>query len=232
VLLHGDAAISGQGVVAETFNLSSLEGYTTGGTIHIVINNQIGFTTSSRNARSTFFPTDIAKMLPVPIFHVNGDDPDAIVHIIKLAHRFRREFREDCIIDIFCYRRYGHNEGDEPAFTHPRMYQLIGNHASIATLYGGHCDRLGVMGALDQEEWRKGYRRVLKLSLDNARAASGDGIPVQLIKETIPATTEMEVIRTGVAEETLREIAASLTTVPDGFNINPKLLHIVNGKAL
>ena len=200
VILHGDAAISGQGVVAETFNLSSLEGYRTGGTIHIVINNQIGFTTSSRNARSTFFPTDIAKMLQVPIFHVNGDDPESIVHVVGLALKFRREFKEDCIIDIFCYRRHGHNEGDEPSFTHPHMYRVISRHASIAVLYGGECDQQGVMSAHDQEAWRKTYRGELKTSLDRARTATGNGPADRLTKETNQAVADDADVHTGVAE--------------------------------
>ena len=115
----------GQGVVAETFNLAKLKGYKTGGTLHIVINNQIGFTTSSRDARSTFFPTDVAKMLPVPVFHVNGDDPEAVVYAVDLALRFRQTFGRDVVVDIFCYRKYGHNEGDDPSFTHPLMYRII-----------------------------------------------------------------------------------------------------------
>ena len=227
VILHGDAAISGQGVVAETFNLSNLEGYSTGGTIHIIINNQIGFTTPARNARSTFFPTDIAKMLQVPIFHVNGDDPEAIVYIMQLALRFRREFKEDCIVDIFCYRRHGHNEEDEPSYTHPRMYRVINGHASVATLYGGECDRRGAMSALDQEEWRKNYRATLKASLEKAREADGAGAWAP----TAQPAADIDGPRTAITEDSLRMIAASLTAVPAGFNIHPKLLQIVNNKA-
>ncbi len=133
VILHGDAAFSGQGIVSETFNLANLKGYKTGGTLHIIINNQIGFTTSSRDARSTFFSTDVAKMLSIPIFHVNGDDPEAVVYAIDLALRFRQTFGRDVVVDIFCYRKYGHNEGDDPSFTHPLMYRIIEKKKSPPT---------------------------------------------------------------------------------------------------
>jgi multifunctional 2-oxoglutarate metabolism enzyme len=135
VLVHGDAAFAGQGVVAETFNLSQLPGYRTGGTIHLVINNQLGFTTSPESARSSVYPTDIAKMVQAPIFHVNGDDPEACVRVARLAVAFRQAFRKDVVIDMVCYRRYGHNEGDEPSYTQPRMYELIDQHRSVRKLY-------------------------------------------------------------------------------------------------
>src|SRR5690606_37610649 len=130
VLLHGDAAFSGQGLVAECFGLSQLRGYKTGGTIHIIVNNQIGFTTSPHFSRSSPYPSDMAKMVQAPIFHVNGDDPEAVVHCCKVATEFRQEFGGDVVIDMFCYRRYGHNESDEPAFTQPIMYRAISEHPS------------------------------------------------------------------------------------------------------
>ncbi len=147
VVLHGDAAFSGQGVVSETFNLANLKGYKTGGTLHIIINNQIGFTTSSRDARSTFFSTDVAKMLPVPIFHVNGDDAEAVVYAVDLALRFRQTFGRDAIVDMFCYRKYGHNEGDDPSFTHPLMYRIIEKKKSPPTIYAERCRDEGVATA-------------------------------------------------------------------------------------
>ncbi len=228
VLIHGDAAICGQGVVAETFNLSRLSGYSTGGTIHIVINNQIGFTTPSRSGRSTFFPTDVAKMLPIPIFHVNGDNPESIVYIMDLALRFRQAFGMDCVIDIFCYRRHGHNEGDEPAFTHPRMYQLIGQHASIATLYGENCDQQGVLSKQEQQQLRQTYHDELKTSLDKARQVNHSGD--LLSQSRAPDTETQKKTVVSVSEETLRAIAAGVTTVPEGFHIHPKLLQILNNK--
>ncbi len=125
ILLHGDAAFAGQGVVAECFGLSGLKGHRTGGTIHIVVNNQIGFTTAPHFSRSSPYPTDIALMVEAPIFHVNGDDPEAVVHAAKVAIEFRQKFHKDVVLDIFCYRRFGHNEGDEPMFTNPVMYNTI-----------------------------------------------------------------------------------------------------------
>ena len=173
VVLHGDAAFSGQGVVAETFNLANLKGYKTGGTLHIIINNQIGFTTSSRDARSTFFSTDVAKMLPVPVFHVNGDDAEAVVYAVDLALRFRQTFGRDVVVDIFCYRKYGHNEGDDPSFTHPLMYRIIEKKKSPPTLYAERCRDEGVTTENEQEQIRKDFRAELKSALQAARSPAG-----------------------------------------------------------
>ena len=135
ILLHGDAAFAGQGVVGETFAFSALRGYRTGGTIHVIVNNQIGFTTSPNYSRSSPYPTDVAKMVMAPIFHVNGDDPEAVVHAARIATEFRQAFGTDAVIDMFCYRRFGHNEGDEPAFTQPLMYKAIAAHQSTSEIY-------------------------------------------------------------------------------------------------
>ncbi len=232
VILHGDAAFAGQGVVAETLNLSCLKGYSTGGTIHIVINNQIGFTTPARSGRSTFFPTDVAKMLQVPVFHVNGDDPEALVYVVNLALAFRQKFAADCVIDIFCYRRHGHNEGDEPSFTHPRMYQLIKEHADIASIYGDVCARTGVMSTSDQAAFRTEYHNVLKTALDFSRAnpnansyrSQGDAW------DAISPHYSYDPVSTGVAENTLQNLATFLTSTPADIRINTKLTQILEGK--
>ena len=233
VILHGDAAFSGQGLVAETLNISQLKGYRTGGTIHVIINNQIGFTTSSRDARSTFFPTDVGKMLPIPIFHVNGDDPEAVVHVMQLALEFRQTFSSDVIVDIFCYRRYGHNEGDEPSFTHPRMYDLIKDHPSVARIYGEVCHRQGIVGASEQEQMREAFRQKLKNALKTAREnppeptlkpfQAWDWVGLKSEYSDAPVDTRVDAAR-------IRRIADSLCTVPADFTIHPKLAKIVEAR--
>ena len=232
ILLHGDAAFAGQGIVSEVLNLSRLEGYTTGGTIHIIINNQIGFTTASRSGRSSFFPTDAAKRLHVPIFHVNGDDPEAFVYVADLAMQFRQEFGTDCILDVFCYRRHGHNEADEPSFTHPRMYKIIKDHPSVGTIYGEHCDQLGIVSKQEQASISQEYIETLKETLHRVRAE-----PVVLENGSQgPDWAEIghryshEPVDTGIDESKLRHIAMHLTTVPEDFNVHPTLRRILQRK--
>src|SRR4026209_1032390 len=138
LLIHGDAAFAGQGVVQEILNLSQLNGFNIGGTLHVIVNNQIGFTTSPADGRSTTYATDVAKMLQIPVFHVNGEDPEAVAQDLRLAMDFRREFQRDVVIDMFGYRRLGHNESDEPSFTQPQLYQLIAKRKSVREGYLGH----------------------------------------------------------------------------------------------
>jgi len=232
ILLHGDAAFSGQGVVAETLNLARLEGYTTGGTIHIIINNQIGFTTPARQGRSSAFPTNMAKALPVPIFHINGDDPEALVYAADLALRFRQTYGGDCILDVFCYRRHGHNEADEPSFTHPYMYQIIRDHPSVATLYGQRCAEEGVISADEQEAVAEEFRAELKEALDKSRTEA-----VSQIDTTqgpgwagIDGQYTHHPVETGALEETLRRVAHHVTTVPEGFHVHRTLQRILERK--
>ena len=235
VLIHGDAAFSGQGVVAETFNLSQLKGYRTGGTVHIIVNNQIGFTTASRDARSTFFATDLAKSLQVPVFHANGDDPEAIVRAVDLAMRWRQKFGYDAVVDIICYRRLGHNEADEPSYTHPIMYKMIKDHPSAPTIYGERLDADGVWSREDQDAFRERYKGVLKRQLEMAQ---GDDYKLNLDDsfeegEWTAFTREYshDPVETGVSEERLRTLGAVLTTVPEGFHLHPKLARFVKDRA-
>ncbi len=240
VLIHGDAAFSGQGVVAETFNLSQTLGYKTGGTIHIIVNNQIGFTTSTRDARSTFFPTDIAKIIPVPIFHVNGDDPEAVIHVINLALNFRQEFGQDVVVDIFCYRRHGHNEGDEPSFTHPRMYRNIRDHRSVTSLYGEQLAKEGVITEEEQNRIRESYLTSLREAMEQ-KSVTAD---LQHGKKSAPerSTTDVpaimkwqrernrfsfEPVDTAVSLKTLKSIGMKTSIIPEGFHIHEKLKRIV-----
>src|SRR5262249_28689722 len=155
VLIHGDAAFAGQGIVAETLNLSQLDGYWTGGTIHLVINNQIGFTTLPEESRSSPYSTDVARGIQAPIFHVNGDDPEAAIRVVEIAFDYRQKFKKDVVIDMFCYRRHGHNEGDDPSYTQPYLYRKIKEHPSVAVLYGNRLVREGVIPEPEVQEMRK-----------------------------------------------------------------------------
>ena len=226
VLIHGDAAFSGQGVVAETLNLSQLKGYSTGGTIHVIINNQIGFTTSTKDARSTFFPTDIGKMLQVPIIHVNSDDPEAVVHAAHLAFEFRQQFSRDVIIDIVCYRRHGHNEGDDPSFTHPKMYQRIRYHTSTRQRYLKLLDESGTFSKKESELFAQKFRDVLKNELQRTKSEKH---PAPRKQESGSRSFPSE--ETGVAEKRLRKILDGITTIPQGFHMHGKLERIVGDRA-
>ena len=226
LLLHGDAAFAGQGIVAETLNLSRLRGYATGGTIHLVINNQIGFTTSPDEARSTLYCTDVAKMIQIPVLHVNGDDPDAAVHAALLAFAYRQRFGEDVVIDLVCYRRHGHNEGDEPSFTQPLLYEQIRRKESVRKLY---TKRLVAEGVLD-EAGAAQIERDLRDQLQQA---------LQVIKSRPPGPDEpyeprgawsgfsrtrpSERVETGVPVERLAAIAERIGSIPPGFDVHAKL---------
>ncbi len=173
ILIHGDAAFAGQGLVAETLNLSQLPGYQTGGTIHIVVNNQIGFTTAPSEGRSTRYCTDVAKMIEVPIFHVNGEDPEAVVAVGELAMDFRQTFGKDVVIDMVCYRRHGHNEGDEPGFTQPLMYEKIKNRISIRELYTEQLVMRGELTSQEAETIAETFEERLQEVFEEVRARGG-----------------------------------------------------------
>ncbi len=226
LLLHGDAAFAGQGVVAETLNLSQLPGYTTGGTVHIVINNQIGFTTGPEEARSSVYATDVAKMVQAPIFHVNGDSPEACVRAIEIAYEFRQKFKKDVVIDMFCYRRHGHNEGDDPSFTQPRMYKLIKDHRSTRKLYTEALLRKGDLDPKEAESWLEKFQNSLQEAFDRTREDSTppptDGDPLWTDEE-ITGIQEAPSPDTGVPAGTIERVGRVLTTLPGEFTPHPKL---------
>ena len=226
VLVHGDAAFAGQGMVAETLNLSQLAGYSTGGTLHFVVNNQIGFTTTPAEARSTLYCTDVAKMIQVPIFHVNGDDPEAVVHCTRFALAYRQRFHEDVVIDIVCYRRHGHNEGDEPSFTQPLLYEKIRHRKSTRTLYEERLLSLGVLQESDVQRIDEDLDRQLEHAL-GAIETRPPG-PHEPYEPRGPWTGYSRTLGdeepgTGVPVEQLAMIAERISTVPSGFALHPKL---------
>ena len=224
VLLHGDAAFSGQGVVVETLHLSLLEGYRTGGTVHIVINNQVGFTTSAREARSSLYATDVAKTVNAPIFHVNGDDPEATVRAVELAFAYRQAFHTDVVIDLVCYRRRGHNEGDEPSYTQPLMYRLIDRHPVVRELY---LSRLVASGDLSQEEAVElvaEFDALLGEAFDETQA-----LPAPGSAGSVPDPDPL-LVASAVDRSVLEELAATLSTPPDDFEPHPKLLRVLDAR--
>jgi 2-oxoglutarate dehydrogenase E1 component len=218
LLLHGDAAFAGQGVVAETLNLSQLEGYCTGGTIHLIINNQIGFTTLPDYSRSTVYSTDVARMVQAPIFHVNGDDPEAATRVVELAYDFRQTFKKDVVIDMFCYRRHGHNEGDDPGYTQPIMYRKINEHPSVAVQYG---ERLVAEGVITNAEFTQ-MREAAKSRYVAAFDAKKNGGDKFLVADPAPAAAPREAV-TAVDRETLGRVLEGITEFPDSFHLHPKL---------
>ncbi len=228
VLLHGDAAFSGNGIVAETLNMSQLEGYKTGGTIHIVVNNQIGYTTLPEDARSTRYSTDIAKGMMVPIFHVHGEDPEAVAHTVRLACDYRMAFAKDVVIDVVCYRLYGHNEGDEPYFTQPLMYDRIRQRSSLDELYALRLMDGQVLDQTELNHIRSGIETCLTMAFDAAkeplkRALRGKNIPDN---DNSPFY-ERVAIDTALTKEELLALARQLSSLPDGFNINLKLAKLL-----
>lgn len=221
LLVHGDAAFAGQGVVAETLNLSQLRGYRTGGTVHLVINNQVGFTTNPGEARSSFYATDVAKTVQAPIFHVNGDDPEAVVKVARLAFQYRQTFHKDVVIDMVCYRRHGHNEGDEPSYTHPQMYSAIDKHRSVRKLYTESLMRKGELSEVDGEKALEDFLGRLQTALDETRSSAAPDPTV--LPPARPASIPLEVVDTTFDKESLDFLVAAMTAVPEGFTIHPKL---------
>ncbi|MER6174767.1 multifunctional oxoglutarate decarboxylase/oxoglutarate dehydrogenase thiamine pyrophosphate-binding subunit/dihydrolipoyllysine-residue succinyltransferase subunit [Streptosporangium sp. NPDC001681] len=228
VLVHGDAAFAGQGVVAETLNLSQLRGYRTGGTVHIVVNNQVGFTTSPASSRSSVYATDVARMIQAPIFHVNGDDPEAVVRVGRLAFEYRQAFRKDVVIDLICYRRRGHNEMDNPGFTQPLMYDLIDAKRSTRKLYTEALIGRGDITVEEAEGALRDYQAKLENAFTETRAAanaSTDEFSRPIDMETIPWSHED--VKTAISEETVKRIVETQLNMPEGFTVHPRLLPVL-----
>jgi 2-oxoglutarate dehydrogenase E1 component len=217
-------------VVAETLNLSQLRGYRTGGTVHMVVNNQVGFTTSPDYGRSSTYATDVAKMIQAPIFHVNGDDPEACVRVARLAFEFRQAFKKDVVIDMWCYRRYGHNEADEPSFTQPLMYERIKNRRPVRKLYTEALVNRGDLSIEDAERSLERFRQRLQQAFDDTHDEHGGQVAKIELERPAPMATD-PAIDTAVDRATLDRLLVRLTTVPDGFNVHPKLTRWLEQRA-
>ena len=232
IVLHGDAAFAGQGVVAETFDFSGLRGYRTGGTIHIVVNNQIGFTTSPNYSRSSPYCTDVAKMVMAPIMHINGDDPEAVIHASRIATEFRQKFACDVVLDIISYRRYGHNEGDEPAFTQPIMYKKIGSHDSISTIYGKKLVNEGILTDQEAKDEVDNHNKFLEKEFQagaNYKPNKADWLEGQWANLRAAHGDDRRG-ETSVSTNDLKLIGNAITTIPENIQVNKKLTRIVEAR--
>ncbi|AWI08055.1 2-oxoglutarate dehydrogenase E1 component [Ereboglobus luteus] len=243
LLVHGDAALAGQGIGAETLQFSQLPGYRTGGTVHIVINNQIGFTTMPDDARSTRYCTDLAKMVDAPVFHVNGDDPEAVCLAALLALEFRQTFHRDVFVDMYCYRRHGHNESDEPAFTQPTLYRRIASHPHVSEIYTKQLIAEGTLTAADSAAIQAEYTAAMDAAFAKAKAAEA-AAAARPPEEYDPATRRFRgsnavfqppykhtPVATGVPRELIEKVTRALTTIPDGFSINSKIKRLLDNRA-
>src|ERR1700683_5192779 len=234
LLMHGDASFAGQGVVAESFGLSGLRGHRTGGSVHFILHNQIGFTTNPRYARSSPYPSDVAKMIEAPIFHVNGDDPEAVVFAAKIATEFRQKFQKPVVIDMFCYRRHGHNEGDEPSFTQPLMYKAIATHPTTLEIYGDKLVGEGVVSAADVDKMKADWRSHLDAELELAqsyRANTADWLEGRWAGfKTGGDKDDARRGKTGVEIATLKEIGQKITSLPEGFHLHRTLNRFIDNR--
>ena len=233
ILLHGDAAFAGQGVVAECFGLSGLKGHRTGGTIHIIVNNQIGFTTSPSYSRSSPYPTDIALMVEAPIFHVNGDDPEAVVHAARVATEYRQKFHKDVVIDIFCYRRFGHNEGDEPMFTNPAMYNRIRKQKTTLQLYTERLVKDGLIPEGEIEDMKATFQAKLNEEFEAGRDYKpnrADWLDGRWKSLTTKDLDNYQRGETFIKAETMAEVGAGLTRVPAGFDLHKTVTRQLEAK--
>jgi len=241
LLIHGDAAIAGQGVVSETLQFSQLPGYRTGGTVHFIINNQIGFTTDPTDARSTRYCTDIAKSIEAPIFHVNGDDPEAVCMVAQLAVEFRVKFKRDVFVDMYCYRKHGHNETDEPSFTQPLMYKLIAAHPLVSALYTQKLTAEKTITAAQGEEIKAEYSAALDENLAKAKAREAaktekrrnatTANPFKGSTAVFQPDYSHAPVNTAVSAKVIDQVCTGLTTVPAGFKVHPKIQRFIDGRA-
>jgi len=231
LLMHGDAAFAGQGVVAECFALSGLKGYGVGGTMHFVVNNQIGFTTSPKNSRSSPYPSDVALMVEAPIFHVNGDDPEAVVYAAKVATEYRQLFGKDVVIDMFCYRRFGHNEGDDPTMTQPLMYQKIKGHPSVRELYANRLVGEGVVTQAEADGWLSEFSAFLDREFDAGKAYKAnkaDWLDGKWSGLTLPAGDERWV--TGVPKAKLLDLGRKITSIPERIGVHKTVERVIHAR--
>jgi len=230
LLIHGDAAFMGQGVVSETLNRAGLEAYATGGTIHVVVNNQVGFTTLPSDARSTRYATDITRMLKVPVFHVNGEDPEAVGQVTKLAIEFRQRFGKDVVVDMYCYRRYGHNEADEPRFTQPLMYSIIDKKPSVREVYVRRLVEMGQITAPQADQIVARRRAVLDDALDEARRGQFSWVPTAMgglwARYAGGADALVPEVPTAVPRDVLVDLCRRAVTLPPDFHANPKIVRL------
>jgi 2-oxoglutarate dehydrogenase E1 component len=231
LLLHGDAAFAGQGVVAECFALSGLKGYAVGGTVHFIVNNQIGFTTSPKNSRSSPYPSDVALMVEAPIFHVNGDEPEAVTFVTKIATEYRQLFGKDVVIDMFCYRRFGHNEGDDPTMTQPLMYQKIKDHPSVRQIYTNRLIAEGVATQGEVDGWIKEFDAFLDAEFEAGKtyhANKADWLDGKWSGLKLPSAEESR--DTGVAKQRLLDLGKKLTSVPEQFTVHKTVARVIEAR--
>jgi 2-oxoglutarate dehydrogenase E1 component len=229
IMIHGDAAFAGQGMISEILNMSKLPGYAVGGTLHLIVNNQIGFTTGPKSARSSEYCTDVARMVQAPIIHVNGEDPERCIMAARLAIEYRQAFGKDVVVDMWCYRKYGHNESDEPAFTQPRMYSIIRQKRPIRQIYAEQLVQAGVIEMKDADRMREAIEVILNDAHARGRIEPADPNPPGFRQKWEGITKEFsfDPVKTAVPEDVLRDLATKLEQVPEGFTIHPRLKNIL-----
>lgn len=233
LIIHGDAAFAGQGVVAETLMLSDIRGYTTGGTVQVIVNNQIGFTTSPKDTRISPYPTDVAKTIQAPIFHVNGDDPEAVVHASRIAAEFRQQFKKDVVIDIFCYRRHGHNEGDEPMFTQPIMYKNIKQHTTPRDVYAKKLEQQGIVTAEEFVQMKKAFHDFMEVEFNKAKEYKpnkADWLEGKWQGIQRSDNAKLANVDTGLPLKQLKALGTALASVPEGFGVHSKIERLLEAK--